>query len=164
MTFVTWPLPLFYFTFMTTVRNLLYKSGLAGILLSQRIGEKAMALGMLVSALILAQAAPAVANGDPAPESADTAYEQLAAGQTEEAIGHLETLLEEMPGDPSLLINLGTAYARAGRMEEARAAFRAAIAAEDRYRVQLADGSWEDSRKVARLALESRDRTGFAAR
>jgi hypothetical protein len=51
-----------------------------------------------------------------------------------------------------------------GRMEEARGAFRAAIAAEDRYRVQLADGSWEDSRRVARLALDSLDRSALAAK
>ena len=123
-----------------------------------------MALGTLIPALLLAQVAPAVAVEDPAVEQADAAYEQLAAGHTEDAITHLEALLEETPGDPSLLINLGTAYARAGRMNEARDAFREAIASDKRYRVQLADGSWEDSRKVARLALDSLDRTAFAAK
>ena len=93
------------------------------------------------------------------------AFEPLtAAGRTENATARLEASLAETPGDPALLINLGTAYARAGRMDEARDAFRAAIAAEDRYRVQLADGSWEDSRKVARLALDSLDRTALAAK
>lgn len=121
-----------------------------------------MALGMIVSALILAQGVPFAAEKEPAP--ADTAYEELAAGRTEGAIASLEASLKETPGDPALLINLGTAYARAGRMEEARDAFRAAIAAKDRYQVELADGSWEDSRKVARLALDSLDRTAFAAR
>ena len=61
-------------------------------------------------------------------------------------------------------VAIGTAYARAGRMDEARDAFRAAIASEDRYRVELADGTWEDSRRVARLALDSLDRTAFAAK
>ena len=89
---------------------------------------------------------------------------ELAAGQTENAITSLEASLRETPGDPALLINLGTAYARAGRMNEARTAFREAIASEDRYRVELADGSWEDSRRVARLALESLDRTALAAK
>ena len=121
-----------------------------------------MALGMIISALFLAQGVPFAAEKEPAP--ADAAYEELAAGRTESAIASLEASLKETPGDPALLINLGTAYARAGRMEEARDAFRAAIAAEDRYRVQLPDGSWEDSRKIARLALDSLDRTAFAAR
>ena len=82
----------------------------------------------------------------------------------EGAIERLEAALEQTPGDPALLINLGTAYAREGRMDEARDAFRDAIAAQDRYRVQLPDGSWEDSRKVARLALDSLDRTALAAK
>ena len=121
-----------------------------------------MTLGIIVSGLILAQGVPFAAEKEPAP--ADVAYEELAAGRTEGAITSLEASLKETPGDPALLINLGTAYARAGRMDEARDAFRSAIAAEDRYRVQLADGSWEDSRKIARLALDSLDRTALAAR
>jgi tetratricopeptide (TPR) repeat protein len=125
-------------------------------------GRIAVALGMIVSALFLAQGVPFAAVEEPAP--ADVAYEELAAGRTEGAIASLEASLKETPGDPALLINLGTAYARAGRMDEARDAFRAAIAAEDRYRVQLADGSWEDSRKIARLALDSLDRTALAAK
>ena len=125
-------------------------------------GRIAVALRMIVSALFLAQGVPFAAAEEPAP--ADVAYEELAAGRTEGAIASLEASLKETPGDPALLINLGTAYARAGRMEEARDAFRAAIAADDRYRVQLADGSWEDSRKIARLALDSLDRTAFAVK
>jgi Flp pilus assembly protein TadD len=121
-------------------------------------------LASIAAALVLAQAAQVGGFDEAAPASADVAYDQLAAGQTESAIVLLEASLEETPGDPSLLINLGTAYARAGRMEEARGAFRAAIAAEDRYRVQLADGSWEDSRRVARLALDSLDRSALAAK
>lgn len=121
-----------------------------------------MAAGMLISALLLAQAG--IATEDAARDRADAAYEQLAAGQTESAIVRLEASLEETPGDPALLINLGTAYARAGRMDEARDAFRAAIAAEDRYRVELANGSWEDSRRIARLALDSLDRAALAAK
>jgi len=119
-----------------------------------------MTFGMIVSALFLAQAGTATA----AQDGAEAAYEQLAAGENDGAIERLEAALDQNPGDPALLINLGTAYAREGRMAEARDAFRDAISAEDRYRVQLADGSWEDSRKVARMALDSLDRTAFAAR
>lgn len=123
-----------------------------------------MTFVMMISAAALAmQSAPAAAH--PAPDaSAEAAYEQLAAGANQDAIARIQAALAQNPGDPALLINLGTAYSREGRFDEARAAFRNAIAAEDRYRVQLADGSWEDSRRVARLALDSLDRTAFAAR
>ena len=114
-----------------------------------------MTVGLIVSALFLVQAAPMAAAQDRTPDSAEAAYEQLAAGENDGAIERLEAALDQTPGDPALLINLGTAYAREGRMGEARDAF---------YRVQLADGSWEDSRKVARLALDSLDRTAFAAK
>ena len=123
-----------------------------------------MAFGMIISAVLLAQAAPLVTDEGVSSERANAAYEELAAGQTDSAIVQLEASLEETPGDPAMLINLGTAYARAGRMDEARDAFREAISAQDRYRVQLPDGSWEDSRRVARLALDSLDRTAFAAK
>ena len=123
-----------------------------------------MTVGLIVSALFLVQAAPMAAAQDRTPDSAESAYEQLAAGENDGAIERLEAALDQTPGDPALLINLGTAYAREGRMGEARDAFRNAISAEDRYRVQLADGSWEDLRKVARLALDSLDRTAFAAK
>ena len=122
-----------------------------------------MAAAMILSAVLAAQSAQ-LANIPDGTDQADAAYEQLAAGDTATAISHLEQALSKTPGDPALLINLGTAYARAGRMEEARDAFRAAIASEDRYRVELADGTWEDSRRVARLALDSLDRTAFAAK
>ena len=122
-----------------------------------------MAVAMILSAVLAAQSAQ-LANIPDGTDQADAAYEQLAAGDTATAISHLEQALSKTPGDPALLINLGTAYARAGRMEEARDAFRAAIASEDRYRVELADGTWEDSRRVARLALDSLDRTAFAAK
>jgi tetratricopeptide (TPR) repeat protein len=160
---MTWPLASVYCSLMTSAdfycANL---SSQAFSLPDTEFGRIAVALGMIVSALFLAQGVPFAAVEEPAP--ADVAYEELAAGRTEGAIASLEASLRETPGDPALLINLGTAYARAGRLEEARDAFRAAIAAEDRYRVQLADGSWEDSRKIARLALDSLDRTAFAAR
>ena len=118
-----------------------------------------MTLSLIVSAVLLAQAAPVVADEGLSQGQADAAYEQLAAGQTEDAIVQLEASLERTPDYPSVLINLGTAYVRANRIAEAREAFRRAIASDERYSVELADGSWEDSRKVARLALASLDRT-----
>ena len=121
-----------------------------------------MSFGLVLSVVL---AAPLViAENESSMGQRDAAYEQMAAGETEDAIAHLEAALERNPNDPSLLINLGTAYFRANRLEEAREAFRQAIASEDRYSVELADGSWEDSRKVARLALDSLDRSALAAK
>ena len=119
-----------------------------------------MTLGFIAAALLLTQSASV----EPAADGSEAAYEQLAAGENRDAIARIEAALKETPSDPALLINLGTAYAREGRTNEARDAFRRAIASDDPYRVQLADGSWEDSRKVARLALDSLDRTAFAAK
>jgi cytochrome c-type biogenesis protein CcmH/NrfG len=122
-----------------------------------------MPITAILSAVLLTQAWPATA-----PESterqADAAYEQLAAGDNASAIAHLEQALQAKPGDPAMLINLGTAYSRAGEMEKARAAFTAAMNSDSPYSVELADGTWEDSRKIARLALQSLDRAAFAAR
>jgi uncharacterized protein HemY len=123
-----------------------------------------MAIGIILSAALLTQAGPAVAVARDEGGQADAAYEQLVAGENEQAIAHLEAAHEKTPGDPAMLINLGTAYSRAGEFDKARAAFRAAIASESRYRVELADGSWEDSRRIARVALDSLERTALAAR
>ena len=124
-----------------------------------------MSIGFIMSILFAAPSATLViADREPAVGHADAAYEQMAAGETEDAIAHLEAALERNPDDPSLLINLGTAYFRANRLEESREAFRRAAASDQRYSVELADGSWEDSRKVARLALDSLDRSALAAK
>ena len=80
----------------------------------------------------------------------DVAYEQLRDGDTAAAIRHLE---ESRDGDdPARLINLGTAYARDGRAADAATMFRAALKSEQRW-LELADGSWRDSRELAQLAL-----------
>lgn len=122
-----------------------------------------MSAFMTVAAIFLAQSAPTITS-EGVYEQREAAFEELTAGANGNAIAQLEAALERTPGDPALLINLGTAYSREGRFDEAREAFRGAMDAEDRYRVQLADGSWEDSRRVARMALDSLDRTAFASR
>lgn len=89
------------------------------------------------------------------------AYETLRAGQTDAAIRHLQASSDLSPRDPSRLINLGSAYARLGQTEEAAAMFRAAADSPIRYDVELANGTYMDSRWAARMALarlESRTR------
>src|SRR5690606_31487925 len=126
-------------------------------------GRDAMSACMIISALLLAQAGPAIGS-EGVCEQREAAFQELTTGENANAIARLQAALEQTSGDPALLINLGTAYSREGRFDEAREAFRGAMESEDRYRVQLADGSWEDSRRVARLALDSLDRTAFASR
>ncbi|WP_374526097.1 hypothetical protein [Sphingopyxis sp.] len=84
------------------------------------------------------------------------AYEELKAGQNQAAVDKLtHSSLEH--GDPSRLINLGTAYARLGQRDDARAAYEAAITSSIRYDVELAGGTYMDSRWAARTALANLD-------
>lgn len=81
------------------------------------------------------------------------AYAELKAGDNSAAIARLtgETTLDAR--DPSRLINLGTAYARLGRTDDAAAAYSAAVDSPIRYDVELANGRYVDSRWAARTAL-----------
>lgn len=112
-----------------------------------------MALTTLVVAALLGQSAFSLAVETPGAErQPDVAYEDLAAGRSEAAVNKLEAAGASRSGDPATLINLGTAYAAVGRTDQAIAAYRAA-ADGDRYQLELADGSWVDSRVAARTAL-----------
>lgn len=94
----------------------------------------------------------------------DVAYGELSAGNAEAAVQKLEQNADR-GSDPAVLINLGTAYARQGATNKALVAFRAAAASPERYDLELADGSWRDSRDVARMALANLQRsTAQAAR
>lgn len=83
------------------------------------------------------------------------AYAELRAGENHAAVAKLtgDTTLDAR--DPSRLINLGTAYARLGRTNDAAAAYDAALASPIRYDLELADGRYVDSRWAARAARES---------
>lgn len=80
------------------------------------------------------------------------AYEELQAGQNRMAVDKLTHSAIERD-DPSRLINLGTAYARLGQKADAQTAYEAAIASPIRYDVELAGGTYMDSRWAARTAL-----------
>jgi hypothetical protein len=83
------------------------------------------------------------------------AYAELKAGDNRGAVAKLtgETGLDAR--DPSRLINLGTAYARLGRTNDAQAAYQAAMASPIRYDLELASGRYVDSRWAARTALSN---------
>ena len=97
-------------------------------------------------------------------ESRDVAYEQIVAGQIEEAIARLEAALEDNPGEPAILINLGSAHARAGNWDRAEHYYRLARDSEETYEVELADGTWMSSDDAARLALATVEFEALAGR
>ena len=111
---------------------------------------------LVLSALIAAAQLTSPPGAEPpTTETLDVAYEAIAAGHPDEAIRALEARLQADPDDPATLINLGAAYARKGDTARAAKAFQAAIDSETRYDLELADGSWADSRHAARRALET---------
>jgi Tfp pilus assembly protein PilF len=116
-------------------------------------------VAMSLTAVILAAAAATQPVPAPAASAgmADVAYTELAAGDAEAAVRKLEEAASS-DSDPAMLINLGTAYARQGATDKAIAAFRAAAASPERYDLELADGSWMDSREAARVALSNLQR------
>ena len=110
----------------------------------------------LLAAMLAAQSATSLPGPDIAlTEQKQVAYEALAEGNAERAQADLEARLLEEPEDPALLINLAAAYARLGRPDQAARAYQAAADSKSRYRLELADGRWMDSRRVARKGLDS---------
>lgn len=115
-----------------------------------------VSVSALFLSVVLAQA-PVVVSGRalPAPaERVDVAYQELSRGENERAAARLERHRQLEIDDPAKLLNLGAAYARLGRKEEARDLFAAAVMSANRYDLELADGRWMDSRRAARLALQ----------
>ncbi|MEA3543405.1 MAG: tetratricopeptide repeat protein [Pseudomonadota bacterium] len=120
-----------------------------------------MGLALAVSTPALAQSAPEslVVLGVP---DGNLAAKALASGQFKAAIDRLEPMWPYGANDPARLINLGHAYAGAGRIAQAREAYRSARFAPEMTLV-LANGQEESSRMVARRAMD-RLNPAFAAR
>ncbi|MFA7601825.1 MAG: tetratricopeptide repeat protein [Novosphingobium sp.] len=107
-----------------------------------------MTATLILAGLLLTQTAVPAEPQAGTVERTDVAYEAMTQGRTDDAIAQLRAKAGD---DPAALINLGTAYARKGMRHEALECYNAAMAAE-RYDLQLADGSWMDSREAARIA------------
>jgi Flp pilus assembly protein TadD len=110
----------------------------------------------LIALVAVAAATPVSAQeyfGQPGGEPLPVAYADLQAGRTDAALKTLAQPRGVEASDPSRLINLGSALARKGRFTEAAAQYRAAMASDVRYELELADGRWMDSREAAKLAL-----------
>jgi cytochrome c-type biogenesis protein CcmH/NrfG len=116
----------------------------------------------IAAALLFSSQAVAAPTPAPAIEQKDVAFDALSEGRTDQAISKLQEQLVAEPADPATLINLGSAYAQRGDRERAAQAYRAAAASDTRYNVELADGTWVDSRHAARAALLRLDRAQTA--
>ncbi len=118
-----------------------------------------MTATLMIAGLLLSQATVMTEPQQGGIERTDVAYEAMAKGNTDAAIAQLQG---QARSDPAALINLGSAYARKGMRSEAMACFTAAMAGE-RSELQLADGSWMDSRRAARIAAARLERAGTLA-
>lgn len=127
------------------------------------IGRIDMSIMAALSVLLLAQASPG-ATAEQATDTTNAAFEEISAGENREAIAMLEMALTDNPDDPALLINLGSAYAELGEYEQAAQYYRAAAESDVRYRLELADGEWVDSRRAARVALLRLEERALAMR
>lgn len=120
------------------------------------------ASALIVTAFCGVAHAEPVVDGETAYPKAAIGYEALISGDNERAINDI------LSGnisrhDPALLLNLGQAYARSGRITEARELFRKAARKRDAVDLVLADGRVINSRQAARQALAT-VQVGIAAR
>lgn len=111
-----------------------------------------MSLSLLVASVLMGQSAFSMTLEVKPAKEPDVAYEELRTGRNQEAVDKLVNGAAQT-GDPAALINLGTAYARQGMADKALASYRAAVHSQQRYDLELADGSWMDSRWAARIAM-----------
>lgn len=117
--------------------------------------------------IVSLQSAPAIErhSSSAAADAAHTgplAARSLAQGRDEEALIVLERATKADPNDPAVLINLGVVRARRGETELARAAFEAALTRHEAVGLTTADGRETDSHRLARKALRTLGRGGFA--
>jgi tetratricopeptide (TPR) repeat protein len=133
------------------------RDGVQTVALTRKKGEVAMTATLILAGALFAQSAAPAEPQAGQMEQADVAYQEMTHGQTDAAIASLRAKAGD---DPAALINLGTAYARKGMRAEALACFNAAMNSDNRYELQLADGSWMDSRRAARMAAMRLEKAG----
>lgn len=114
---------------------------------------KTLLLGALVAGSLVgaAQAEPNSA-GEVAYPKGSIGYEALMRGDNERAITQITTSEQVSRHDPAKLLNLGRAYARMGKTEEAAGLFMAALQSRETVDLVLADGRIMNSKDAARKA------------
>lgn len=124
---------------------------------------KSLFVSVLIAAGMAGAAHAESANGtETAYPLVEIGYEALSAGDNGRAISDM------MDGsisrhDPAFLINLGQAYARTGRLAEARELFRKAAKKRESVDLVLADGRIVNSKLAAKQALAT-VQVGMASR
>ena len=111
-----------------------------------------MAIATLLAGLLMAGSA--ASNAGAADYKANAAPQPAVADEIEVA-----AIIDN--GDPVQLLNRGVEYARQGDTDKARALFTRVADNRMRYQMETADGSWADSRVLARKALGMLDRGEF---
>lgn len=90
-------------------------------------------------------------------------YEALVRGDNERAISEILKSEKVSRHDPAKLLNLGRAYARTGRTQEAATLFKAALDSRENVELVLADGRVMNSKDAAKMAYAN-VRTRMASR
>ena len=108
---------------------------------------------LILAGLMFAQAAQPAITVQSTPDRFDVGYRELMAQRPDDAIERIEANRSLDADDPAALINLGTAKARLGDKSAAVDRYRSALVSRQRYDLELADGTWMDSRAAARLAI-----------
>jgi hypothetical protein len=114
-----------------------------------------MSAFMLLAGVLMAQPVGSVVIVEASTATSDVGYAELTQGRPQDAITRIQANPNLEHGDPAALINMGAAHARLGHADKARKFYLAAIASRDPADLELADGRWMDSRKAARLGVES---------
>lgn len=115
---------------------------------------KMLLLGALVAGtMVNAAHAEPITPGEISYPKGSIGYEALMRGDNEQAISQIITNKQVSKSDPAKLLNLGRAYARIGRTEEAAGYFIEAMQSRDSVDLVLADGSVMNSKVAARKAF-----------
>ena len=109
---------------------------------------------LILAGLMFAQAAQPAITVESKPDRIDVGYRELITQRPAEAIKRIAANRSLDADDPAALINLGTAKARLGDSSAAADQYRSALVSRQRYDLELANGTWMDSRAAARLALK----------
>ncbi|MFN3618826.1 tetratricopeptide repeat protein [Sphingorhabdus sp.] len=122
---------------------------------------------LLVLSAVVIGSTWGVAHAEPSREVAypkgSIGYEALIRGDNERAVTEIMTSGLVSKHDPAKLLNLGRAYARMGRTDEAAQMFRTAMLSRENVELVLADGRVVNSKDVARQAYANLQ-TRMAAR
>lgn len=111
-----------------------------------------MAGAMILVGLVMAQTPAIMVEG--AVDKYEVGHRELAMNRPQAALETIAANRAIEADDPAALINKGAAHLRLGNSEAARDSYRAALVSRQRYALELADGTWMDSRAAARLAIK----------